>query len=163
MQVFIVDKAFDKRMEKLINSLLKTAVKYSGFKTKRVQVSITFVNKQEIAKLNKQFRNIDKETDVLSFPTLQITPGIKLRKKDVKFDIDPKTKNLVLGDIIICEEVAMKNAEEYGNSYEREICYLIVHGFLHLLGYDHREEEDKTIMRAYEEAVLRKHHITRDI
>ena len=78
------------------------------------------------------------------------------------YDIDPKTKKLFLGDIIICEDVARKNAQEYNHSFERELCYLIVHGFLHLLGYDHMEEEDKTVMRAYEEAVLRKYHITRD-
>lgn len=162
MQVNIIDKAFDKKMEKLINKLLKTAVKYSGFKTKKVQVSISFVDAKKIAELNKKFRKIDKETDVLSFPTLQITPGVRLYKEDIKYDIDPTTKNLVLGDIVICEEVASANAQSYGHSYERELCYLIVHGFLHLLGYDHIEEEDKVIMRAYEEAVLRKFNITRD-
>ena len=163
MQVYISDKAFDKKMNKLINKLLKTAIKYSGFKIKKCQVGISFVGAKEIAKLNKQFRQIDKETDVLSFPTLQLIPGVKIEKKDFIYDIDPKTKHLNLGDIIICEEVAKNNAKEYGHSYERELCYLIVHGFLHLLGYDHVKEEDKIIMRAYEEAVLRKHHITRDI
>lgn len=68
----------------------------------------------------------------------------------------------MLGDIIICEDVARQNAQEYGHSYERELCYLIVHGFLHLLGYDHEDEEDKKIMRAIEEAVLRKYKITRE-
>ena len=163
MQVIIVDKAIPKKMEKLINKLIKTAIKYSGFKIKKSQVSISFVNTKEIRELNKKFRNIDNKTDVLSFPTLQLTPGVKVSKKDFVFDIDPKTKNLILGDIIICEEVAKDNAKEYNHSYERELCYLIVHGFLHLLGYDHIKEEDKFIMRAYEEAVLRKYNITRNI
>lgn len=163
MQVILVDKAFPKKMEKLINKLLKTAMKYSGFKIKKTQVSISFVNGDEIKNLNKKFRNVDSKTDVLSFPNLQLTPGVKVYKKDFLLDIDPKTKNLVLGDIIICEEVAKNNASEFGHSYERELCYLIVHGFLHLLGYDHIKEEDKIIMRAYEEAVLRKYNITRNI
>ena len=163
MQVNIVDKAFPKNMEKLINKLLKTAIKYSGFRIKKSQVSISFVNSDEIKRLNKKFRNIDSKTDVLSFPNLQLTPGVKISKKDYSLDIDPKTKNLVLGDIVICEEVAKNNAEEYGHSYERELCYLIIHGFLHLLGYDHIKDDDKIIMRAYEEAVLRKYNIARNI
>lgn len=162
MKVIIVDKAFPKKMEKLLNKLLKTAIKYSGFRNKKTQVSVSFVDKEQIRELNNKFRKIDSETDVLSFPTLQLTPGNKYSKKEFVFDIDPITKNLNLGDIIICEDVAKSNAKDYGHSYERELCYLIVHGFLHLLGYDHIKEEDKVIMRAYEEAVLRKYNITRD-
>ena len=162
MQVEIIDKAIPKKLEKLINNLIKTAMKYGGVKISKTKVAISFVDSVEIKQLNKKFRNIDKETDVLSFPTLKITPGVKIKKQDYIFDIDPRTKELFLGDIIICEDVARKNAKEYNHSFERELCYLIVHGFLHLLGYDHLQEEDKTVMRAYEEAVLRKYHITRD-
>ena len=142
--------------------MLKTANKYSGFKQNKVQVTLNFVNKEEIKRLNNQFRNLNKETDVLSFPTINIKPGEKFNKKTFKNDIDPQTKHLMLGDIIICEDVAKEHAKEYNHSYERELCYLIVHGFLHLIGYDHEKEEDKIIMRAYEEAVLRKYNITRD-
>jgi len=125
-------------------------------------VSISFVDKQQIKKLNKKYRKIDNETDVLSFPLLNLTPGQKCKLKDFKNDIDPQTKLLMLGDIVICEDVATEHAKEYNHSYEREVCYLIVHGFLHLLGFDHETDEDKMIMRAYEEAILRKHKITRD-
>lgn len=162
MIVEINDYACSKNFEKLINKLLITANKYSGFKQKKSQVSVSFVDKKEIKRLNKKYRKIDKETDVLSFPTLALTPGQKCKLKDFKEDIDPQTNLLMLGDIVICEDVATEHAKEYNHSYEREVCYLIVHGFLHLLGFDHEKEEDKMIMRAYEETILRKHKITRD-
>ena len=162
MKVFINDYALSKNFKKLIVKLLKTANKYSKFNQRKVQVEISFVDKEQIRLLNKKERNVDKTTDVLSFPTLNLKPMQKIKIKDFKDDIDQETKHLMLGDIIICEDVAKKNAEEYGHSYERELCYLIVHGFLHLLGYDHMEEDDKKVMRALEEAVLKKYKITRE-
>jgi len=162
MKVEINDYAVSKTFNKLIYNLIKTANKYTGFKQKKIQVEISFVDKAQIRQLNKEYRNIDKETDVLSFPTLNLHPMQKINIKDYKDDFDPETKLLMLGDIIICEDVARQHAEEYGHSYEREVCYLIVHGFLHLLGYDHIKEEDKKIMRALEESVLKKYNITRD-
>ena len=162
MKVFINDYTLSKNFKKLIIKLLKTANKYSKFNQRKVQVEISFVDKEQIRLLNKKERNVDKATDVLSFPTLNLKPMQKIKIKDFKDDIDQETKHLMLGDIIICEDVAKKNAEEYGHSYERELCYLIVHGFLHLLGYDHMEEDDKKVMRALEEAVLKKYKITRE-
>lgn len=164
MKVEINDYALSKNFTKLIGKLLKTANKYSKFNQRKVQVAISFVSSDEIQKLNKENRGIDKPTDVLSFPTLNLVPLQKINMKDpeIRCDIDPETKHLMLGDIVICEDVARKNAEEYGHSFEREICYLVVHGFLHLLGYDHMEEDDKIVMRALEEAVLKKYNITRD-
>lgn len=162
MKVEINDYAISNNFAKLIKKLLKTANKYSGFKQNKVQVCLSFVDKSEIQRLNREFRNLDKCTDVLSFPTVNIKPGEKFNKKIFKNDIDPQNKHLMLGDIIICEDVAKEHADEYNHSYERELCYLIVHGFLHLIGYDHEKEEDKIVMRAYEEAVLRKYNITRD-
>lgn len=162
MKITINDYALPTNIQKLITKLLKTANKYSKFNQKKVQVDISFVSSEEIKEINKNFRKIDKETDVLSFPTLNIKPMQKINIKDYKEDIDPETKLLMLGDIIICEDVAKKHAEEYNHSFERELCYLVVHGFLHLIGYDHMEEEDKIVMRALEEAVLKKYKITRD-
>ncbi|MBQ9792450.1 MAG: rRNA maturation RNase YbeY [Clostridia bacterium] len=162
MKVEINDYALSKNFKKLILNLIKTANKFSKFNQKKVQVAISFVDKEEIKQLNKEHRKINNETDVLSFPTLNLKPMERINIKDYREDFDPETKHLMLGDIIICEDVAKEHAEEYGHSFEREVCYLIVHGFLHLLGYDHMEEEDKKIMRALEEAVLKKYKITRD-
>ena len=162
MKVEINDYALSKNFKKLILNLIKTANKFSKFNQKKVQVSISFVNKEEIKQLNKEHRKIDKETDVLSFPVLNLVPNQKVNAKDFMEDFDPETKSIMLGDIIICNEVASKNAEEYGHSFEREVCYLVVHGCLHLLGYDHMEETDKKLMRAMEETVLSKYKITRN-
>ena len=162
MKVEVNDFALSKNFNKLIYKLCKTANKYSKFNQRKVKVDISFVDKEKIRVLNKEYRNIDKETDVLSFPTLNLKPMQKININDYKDDIDPLTKCLMLGDIIICEEVARDHAKEYGHSFEREVCYLVVHGFLHLLGYDHEQEDDQKIMRALEEMVLRKYKITRD-
>lgn len=162
MKINISDYALTKNFKKLICKLVKTANKYSKFCQNRVEVDISFVDKNKIQQLNRDCRGIDKETDVLSFPTLNLKPMQKIKLKDFKDDIDPETHLLMLGDIIICEDVAKLHAEEYNHSFEREVCYLVVHGFLHLLGYDHMEEDDKIIMRALEEAILKKHNITRD-
>ncbi len=156
------DYAITKEYKKLIYKLIKTANKYSKFNQRRIQFDISFVDKEQIRLLNREQRNIDKATDVLSFPTLNLKPLMKINIKDYKDDIDQQTKHLMLGDVIICDSVAKKNASEYGHSYERELCYLIVHGFLHLIGYDHMQEDDKKVMRALEEAILRKHKITRE-
>jgi probable rRNA maturation factor len=160
MKIEINGIAMSKNMEKLFKRIIKTANKYSKFNQRKFEVSISFVDKQQIRELNKKTRNIDKETDVLSFPNLNLKPMNKINIKDYKDDIDPETHLLMLGDIVICEDVAHENAEKYGHSYEREVCYLVLHGFLHLLGFDHMKEDDKKIMRALEEAVLKKHKIT---
>ena len=163
MKIEINDYALSKNLKKLIEKLVRTANKYSKFNQKKTQICISFVDREKIREINNAQRHIDKETDVLSFPTLNLTPFEKIKIKDFKEDINPENKHLFLGDIIICEDVARSHAEEYGHSFEREICYLIVHGFLHLLGFDHEEEEDQKVMRALEEAVLKKYKMTREI
>lgn len=160
MKIEINDVAMSNNMQKLFKHIIKTANKYSKFNQKRFEVSLSFVSPEEIRELNKKTRNIDKQTDVLSFPNINLKPMAKIKIKDFKDDINPETHNLMLGDIIICEQVAKENAENFGHSYERELCYLVLHGFLHLLGFDHMEEDDKKIMRALEEAVLKKYKIT---
>lgn len=162
MKIEIGDYALSKNFKKLIGRLIKTACRYSKVCSRKMKVDISFVDEDTIRTLNREQRGIDKKTDVLSFPTLNLKPLQRFRIKDFKDDIEPDSGLLFLGDIIICENVARHNAEEYGHSFEREICYLVLHGFLHLLGYDHIKEEDQVIMRALEEAVLKKYKITRD-
>lgn len=123
-------------------------------------LEIIFADKEEIKRLNSEFRKIDRETDVLSFPTLDDIRGKALKAADFPYDIDGDGK-LFLGSVVICTEVAKAQAEEYGHSYERELFYLAAHGVCHLLGYDHMTEEDKPQMRAKEERVLKKLNLTR--
>lgn len=123
-------------------------------------VEILFVDEAEIQRLNKELRGIDKITDVLSFPALDLDRGQAIKKADYPFEIDEEGR-LLIGSIAICEKRAKEQAEEYGHSYERELHYLIVHGIMHCLGYDHMEENDKAQMREQEEFILNKLGITR--
>ena len=110
------------------------------------EVDITIVDDEEIHQLNRDYRNVDRPTDVLSFAL------------DEDDEDEPELLEgqlHLLGDIIISAETATRQAEEFGHGLEREIVYLAVHGLLHLLGYDHMVEEDKVIMRAKEEEALR--------
>ncbi len=119
---------------------------------KDVYVSINFVSDEEIQKLNREFRNIDKVTDVLSFPNLNKSSNEKLKKFSKFADFD--TNLLFLGDIVISKNVAKKQAREYGHSLKREVCFLALHGFLHLLGFDHIKEEEEKVMIKLQNKIL---------
>lgn len=128
------------------------------------EVSLTFVDNESIREINEEMRGIDAATDVLSFPMLNYE-GKRVFKEcylNYKFSpIDLDEGNLVLGDIVLSLERAKEQSEEFNHSFEREVCYLITHSILHLLGYDHMEEEDKTIMRKREEEILSRFQINR--
>ncbi len=123
-------------------------------------VEVCFVSEQEIRRLNGETRGVDKVTDVLSYPALDNVKGKTLRKKDFPLDVD-ENGNLFVGSIAVCVERAREQAEEYGHSMERELHYLIVHGVMHCLGYDHMTDEEKAEMREKEELVLGKLGILR--
>ena len=123
-------------------------------------IEVCFVDEEEIRRLNRETRNMDKVTDVLSFPALDLERGQAIKKAEYPFEIDEEGR-LLVGSVAICEKRAREQAEEYGHSYERELHYLIVHGIMHCLGYDHMEESDKAQMREQEEKILNKLGITR--
>lgn len=129
-------------LEEAILKAVETVLDYED-EDKDVEVSISFVDNGEIRRLNKEFRNIDRETDVLSFPSID------------EFQFDFEIRPRLLGDIVISVEKALEQAEDYGHSFEREILYLIVHSMLHLLGYDHIEQEDKEVMRPKEKDIMK--------
>lgn len=139
----------------LIDSLL---LGESVFKTLKQRVNlvaeISFCSKEEIQKINLETRGKDAVTDVLSFPSLNVTAGEIIKKKNYPFDTDPETGGVFMGSIIICNDRAKEQAEEFGHSFTREIYYLAVHGLMHLFGYDHETEEDKAVMREMEESAL---------
>ena len=126
-----------------------------------LSVEVVFVDGEEIQRLNREMRNIDKVTDVLSFPTLDGIKGQAICGDDYPYEID-EDGNLVIGSIAICCDRAKEQAEEYGHSYKRELHYLLVHGIMHCLGYDHMTEEEKAEMREKEEYILSKLGITRE-
>ncbi|MDE5884617.1 MAG: rRNA maturation RNase YbeY [Oscillospiraceae bacterium] len=125
-----------------------------GF-TQNAEVSVSFVSNQEIKKLNKSYRQKDSVTDVLSFP---------LTSEDGRMELNTETGAVLLGDIVISIETAVKQANIYGHSLSREIGFLTVHSMLHLLGYDHETSPlDERIMREKEESVLDKLGISREL
>ena len=142
--------------ESIVKKVLDKCFEEEGLLDSKLIMTITFTTPEEIRKINKKYRKIDKATDVLSFPMFE------------KDELDEKIKNGdfpyedVLGDVIISIEKVREQAEEYGHSFERELSYMLVHGFYHLMGYDHIEEEDKKIMRPKEEKILNELKITRE-
>ena len=139
--------------EDLIRKVIECVLKEEGVK-KNLDVYLTFTNNETIRKINAEHRNIDKATDVLSFPMFDREEIPLLKKEDNSEDI--------LGDIIVSIEKVREQAEEYGHSFERELAYLVTHGMLHLLGYDHMIEEEKVVMRKREEEILGVLNITRE-
>lgn len=139
----------------IIKPVIETCFKEENLEKSKLLITITLTTKEEIRQINKTYRNIDKPTDVLSFPMFE------------KEELDRKIKENdfmhedVLGDIIISIEQVENQAKEYGHSFERELSYMIVHGFYHLMGYDHIEEKDKEKMRPKEEKILNILNITR--
>ena len=122
-------------------------------------IEVCLTDDEGIHQTNLEQRGIDRPTDVLSFPMFELKPGDKPEADWA----DPDTDKVFLGDMMISVERAAEQAEEYGHSLEREVCYLAVHSVLHLLGYDHLDEGPmKRQMRAREEAILSKLGITRD-
>ena len=142
--------------EKVVKKVVEQCFKEENMEDSKLYLSIILTTPEHIHEVNNEYRDVDRATDVLSFPIFE------------KEEIDNKIKNHdyehedVLGDIIISVEQVKGQAKEYGHSFEREFAYMIVHGFYHLMGYDHIKEEDKVIMRAKEEMVLNKLGITRE-
>ena len=132
--------------KKIIEKTLKTCYEEENMMQKNLYTNIVLTTPQEIRKINKQCRNIDKETDVLSFPMFE-----KEELRNINIEIRD-----VLGDIVISIEKVRQQAIEYGHSFERELAYMVVHGFYHIMGYDHMKENDKIEMRKKEEMVLEK-------
>jgi len=122
-------------------------------------LNISFSSEDEIKRLNSDFRNVDSVTDVLSFPANDLSCPIS--KTGITCDMEVDDGMVFLGDIIICYERACEQAEDYGHSLKRELCFLALHGTLHLLGYDHIKPEDETVMTARQEEVLSRFGIER--
>ena len=139
-------------MEKIIIDSIEQVLKNQGIVVE-TEVSMILVDNEQICELNQQFRNIDRETDVLSFPMLEGVEDFNdLIEESASLDINEQA--VLLGDIALSLEKAKEQSIEYGHSLFREVSYLTVHSVLHLLGFDHMEEEDKKIMRGIEEEVM---------
>lgn len=156
---FEIDNDFIINLENVIKFALKE--EEVDFDT---EISVTLVANEEIRDINNRTRNIDKATDVLSFPMIEYEEGKvfkELYDKDSFDDSYFDGEDLILGDIVLSLDKCQEQSVEYGHTFHRESAYLVVHSVLHLLGYDHMNEEDKAKMRKREEEILNKLNITR--
>lgn len=129
--------------------------------TDKLSVELNFVSPEEIRRLNNDYRGVDRVTDVLSFPYLDKIKGRVITRDDFKDDVDEETNSVLIGSVCICLERAKEQAEEYGHSLKREVCYLALHGFLHCLGFDHIEKSDEEEMTALADEIMRELDINR--
>lgn len=143
----------EEKTKNMLEDLLSVAAKYEKVDMNKTELSLSFVDIEEIQSLNKEYRGIDRPTDVISFALndeveneLEIIGG-----DDINY----------IGDIIICIDIAKEQAEEYNHSFERELGFLTVHGFLHLLGYDHLTEEEEKEMFSKQEDILNEYGLSR--
>lgn len=136
--------------KKIATKLFSDAVEKNYSLNKNFFANVKFVSEEEIQKLNNEFRNINRVTDVLSFPNYEIP-------KEEFFEDD----DVFLGDIAICKSIARKQAKEYGHSLKRELCFLFLHGFLHIMGYDHIEKADEEKMMKLANEILSENGVER--
>ena len=148
VELIYKDVEENSKYNNIINTVIDKCFMVERLENLNLYISITLTTPNEIRSINKQYRNIDKETDVLSFPMFEkneIDQMVSNGKNEI-----PET----IGDIIISVDRVEEQAKEYGHSFERELAYMVVHGFYHLMGYDHMVEKDKIVMRGKEENVL---------
>lgn len=155
-EVIYKDIEENETYEKTIKKVIEKCFKEERIENSKLYLTITLTNPENIRKINKEYRNVDRETDVLSFPMFEKED---LEEKIKKQDFEHED---VLGDIVISIKRVEEQAKEYGHSFERELSYMLVHGFYHLMGYDHIEEADKIKMRPKEEKILNDLKIVRE-
>ena len=147
----------DQPLKKLIDKAAKTSLKYMDFRND-VEVSVLLTDNEGIRVLNSMHRNIDRATDVLSFPMFEYDENGDIMEEYAEIG---EMGDICLGDIVISLERANEQAEEYGHSFEREVGFLTVHSMLHLFGYDHMTPEDEEEMFGYQNDILNEMGLSR--
>lgn len=158
VQIEFWDIPENEEYKQIIKKVVETCFMEENLLKTNLYLNVILTNPETIRKTNKQYRELDKETDVLSFPMFQKDEIDNLIKES---QTKQEVVEDVLGDVMVSIPRVIEQANEYGHSVERELAYMIVHGFYHVMGYDHIKEEDKVIMRPKEENILNKLNITR--
>lgn len=160
----VIEFSQDFDVQKIAESVVNKVMEAEGI-TEEVEVDILITDAEEIREYNREYRDIDKETDVLSFPNMEWeVPGdfeSAINNPANDMCINPETDLLLLGEICLCKERILSQAEEYGHSVLREYAFLIAHSCLHLLGYDHMEEEEAKVMEDKQKKYLEELGISR--
>lgn len=155
----------EEELIELIENMIEYTLREEGVK-EDYEVSLILIDNDTIKDINKEQRQKDMVTDVLSFPMLEYIPHTVYKENYLNYtftEMDLDDGRLVLGDIALSLERAKEQSEEFNHSFKREVCYLIIHSILHLLGYDHMEEDDKVVMRKREEEILNNFNVVREI
>lgn len=139
--------------QKILTKVGNLILKEQKQPKRHISVGVFFVDSKEIHQINKEYRNVDKPTDVISFRLIDNPEFKKLTKKNFPLDYDKFNHTMYIGEIFICDEIANAQAKEWGHSMYREAVELFCHGMLHVLGYDHEEDEDRKIMKEHEETI----------
>lgn len=160
-----IESTFDFDVDELVNTVIEGCLDYEKCPYE-AKVMVTFTDNETIKEINSRYRNIDRETDVLSFPMVEYEKAgdfsILEADDDIIYDcFEPDTGELVLGDIVISVERAKEQAKEYGHTLKREIGFLVAHSMFHLFGYDHMEEDERIAMEKRQREVLELLGITR--
>lgn len=157
-----VEVRFEFNYSELAQRVVDFCLDYVAFPYE-AEVNLTLTDNEGIHAINKEFREIDRPTDVLSFPMLSYeTPGdFSFLDDEDSDDFNPDTGEALLGDIVISVEKVYEQAESFGHSVEREYAFLITHSMLHLFGYDHMEEDEAKVMEDKQKDILNKMNILR--
>ena len=157
-----VNTNFDFDCEALAKDVITFTIDHEEFPYE-AEVNLTLVDNEEIHTINREYRNIDRPTDVLSFPMLSYEAAGDFSKLEDNYDdnFNPDTGEILLGDIVISVDKVAEQAESYGHSQKREYAFLIVHSILHLFGYDHMTPEEAAVMEAKQSQILDEMNITR--
>lgn len=157
-----VEVNFEFNYQELAKKIVDFCLEYADFPYE-AEVNLTLTDNEGIHAINKEFREIDSPTDVLSFPLLSYeTPGdFSFLEEEDSNDFNPDTGEALLGDIVISIEKVVEQAESYGHSMEREYAFLITHSMLHLFGYDHMEEAEAKVMEEKQKDILNQMNILR--
>lgn len=147
--------------ESRFREAVQAVLKEEGLQDIPVEVSLSVVEREEIHRLNREFRQVDRPTDVLSFPLLDFQSST-VRDTVEMGEVNPESQEVCLGDIVICQEIAEEQAREYEHSLRREMSFLTIHSMLHLLGYDHMEPEEEAEMCQKQEMILQSLGIGRE-
>jgi len=158
-----VNCCFPFDIEEIVDKVIRQALLMEGCEYE-AEVNLLITDKEGIREYNRDYRGIDKDTDVLSFPGIDYEKpaDFSIAKANECDYFNPDTGELILGDIILCEERICEQAEEYGHSLLREFAFLIAHSVLHLLGYDHIEPAEEADMFTRQERILEALHISRE-
>jgi probable rRNA maturation factor len=165
--IFIDNRQNKIEVTEELETVIKDVIEYTLKEEKLFidnEVSVIFIDNEEIREINLKQRGIDKITDVLSFPMLHYPENKVFKDVYINYEFDQSDlydERLVIGDVALSLERAKEQSEEFGHSFTRECAYLTVHSILHLLGYDHMEEDEKNIMRKREEEILNNFKISR--